>query len=131
MGNRYAVVVDGVVVNVALSDEPLGDGWIASDTAGIGDLYADGEFTRPPQVIPVPASVTPRQARLALLAQGQLAAVEAAIDELPEPDRTAARVTWDYATIIERDSPLVSMLGAAAGLTEGDIDDLFRLAQSM
>ena len=44
---RYAIIKDSKVVNVAVADEPLADNWIASDSAQIGDNYADGEFTPP------------------------------------------------------------------------------------
>ena len=44
---RYAIVQDGKVVNVAVSDTALEDNWIASDTAAIGDTYKDGQFTPP------------------------------------------------------------------------------------
>lgn len=44
---RYAIIENGVVVNVAVSDAPLADKWIASDTAQIGDLYVDGQFVPP------------------------------------------------------------------------------------
>lgn len=44
---RYAIIEDGKVINVAVANEPLADNWIASDTAQIGDTYADGEFTPP------------------------------------------------------------------------------------
>ena len=46
---RYAIVEDGEVVNVVIADEPLDDNWIESDTARMGQLYADGEFTDPPK----------------------------------------------------------------------------------
>ena len=45
---RYAIIEDGKVANVAVSDEPLAPNWIASDTAAIGDLYEDGQFVPPP-----------------------------------------------------------------------------------
>ncbi len=45
---RYAIIEDNKVVNVAVADEPLTPSWIASDTAQIGDTYANGEFTPPP-----------------------------------------------------------------------------------
>ena len=44
---RFAIVENGVVANVAVSDAPLADSWIASDTAQIGDHYADGQFAPP------------------------------------------------------------------------------------
>jgi len=51
MSNRYAIVVDNIVVNMVLASEPLGENWILSDTAGIGDIYnpEDGTFSRPPR----------------------------------------------------------------------------------
>ena len=45
---RFAILnEDNVVVNVAISGEALDDNWIASDTALIGDVYADGAFAAP------------------------------------------------------------------------------------
>jgi hypothetical protein len=45
---RFAILnEDNVVVNVAISDEALEANWIASDTALMGDIYADGVFSTP------------------------------------------------------------------------------------
>lgn len=52
MSRNYAIVENGLVVNVALSDEPLADNWIASDEAAIGWTYADGQFSPPPELGP-------------------------------------------------------------------------------
>lgn len=79
----------------------------------------------------VPESVTMRQARLALLAAGLLDGVDAAIDSLPSPQREAARIEWEYATEVRRDSPLVATIGAARGLSEEDQNDLFFLAAGL
>lgn len=70
-------------------------------------------------------TITPRQARLALLRAGLLQTVEAAFAQLPEPDKTAASIEWEYATTIERGSPLVARFGPILGLTEAQIDELF------
>lgn len=69
----------------------------------------------------VPASVSARQARLALLAAGLLAEVQAAVAVAGG----ALAIEWEYATEIERASPMVSNIGAALGLTEAQIDVLF------
>jgi hypothetical protein len=51
---KYAIIENGVVTNVALSDKALESNWVQSDTAAIGDLYADGQFTKPaPYVDPL------------------------------------------------------------------------------
>lgn len=77
----------------------------------------------------VPRQVTMRQARLALLDAGLLSGVDAAIDSLDEPHRSAARIEWEYAQAVERYSPLTEMLGAAIGLTSEAIDALFFAAE--
>lgn len=83
----------------------------------------------PPE--PVPQAVTMRQARLALLQIGKLAAVDTAIDSLPDPDKSAARIEWEYSQEVQRDKPFVSMLAPALGLTEEDLDNLFVLASTL
>lgn len=45
---NYAIIENGIVSNVALSDEPIADNWILSDTARIGDIWNNGEFITPP-----------------------------------------------------------------------------------
>jgi len=73
----------------------------------------------------VPHEVSMRQARLALLARSVLGEVDAAIDSLPSPNREAARIEWDYSSVVARSSPLVVMMGAALGLDDSALDDLF------
>lgn len=73
----------------------------------------------------VPNEVTMRQARLALLATGKLAGVEAAIASLQEPQRTAAQIEWEYSNALQRSNPFVTQLGAALGLDDAGIDALF------
>ena len=69
----------------------------------------------------VPAVVSMRQARLALLAAGLLDDVEAAIAAGPQ----AARIEWEYATEVQRDYGLVLQLAPVLGLTDRQLDDLF------
>lgn len=73
---------------------------------------------------PVPDSVTPRQARLALLAAGWLQMVETAVAS-GSPEH---KITWEYATEILRSDPLISFFGDTLGLSSEQIDDLFRAA---
>lgn len=45
---RFAILDENNAVwNVAIGDTALADNWIASDTALIGDIYADGVFSTP------------------------------------------------------------------------------------
>jgi hypothetical protein len=77
-----------------------------------------------PPVLPVPASISPRQARLILLQNNLLTAVEEAI----AASSAEIQIEWEYATEIRRDSPTVAAIGVYLGLTDNQIDDMFRSA---
>jgi hypothetical protein len=77
----------------------------------------------------VPNAVTARQARLALLGAGLLDDVEAALDALTGAQGTAARIEWEYALEIRRDSPLIASLTPSLSLTAEQVNDLFIAAQ--
>ena len=79
----------------------------------------------------VPRAVTMRQARLALLGAGLLDDVETAINAMSDPAKTAARIEWDYSSELQRGHALVASLGAALGLTSGQVDSLFTTAAGL
>ena len=79
----------------------------------------------------VPASISPRQARLALAAQGLLAQVDASIAAMPDGVKESVQIEWEYATEIARDSVLTSSLGAQIGLNEEGLDALFKAAATL
>lgn len=102
---------------------------VKGSTGGIGWNYLNGIFSPPPEPTPaIPTTVSMRQARLTLLAAGLLDAVNAAIAAMPGVDGDAARIEWEYATEVRRDSPLVSSLGPALGLDDAALDALFLAA---
>jgi len=79
--------------------------------------------------LPVPQEITMRQARLELLNVGKLSDVDTALAAIPdEQQRQAAQIEWEYATVIERNAPLVQSLTPALGFTESEMDDLFKRA---
>jgi len=41
---KFAIIENGVVVNVSASDVALADNWVAAESANIGDLYENGQF---------------------------------------------------------------------------------------
>lgn len=69
----------------------------------------------------IPVSVTPRQARLALLGAGLLDQANAAVAAADK----ATQLTWEFAAEIDRSSTMVASLGASLGLTSAQIDNLF------
>jgi hypothetical protein len=82
-----------------------------------------------PEAPLVPAYVTMRQARLALLAADLLDGVDAAIQAIPDAmQRRAAKIEWEYASTVERDGPFTQQLAAGLGLDGPALDNLFTLA---
>jgi hypothetical protein len=138
---RYGIVdANGAVVNVIeYSETPtqpppgFGEGYSAvqSDEVGPGWTYIDGILAAPPQPpsppLPPVSSVTPRQARLALLNAGLLSQVQAAVGASEE----ATKISWDFATVINRDDPLIIAIGSALDLSSEQIDALFESAATL
>lgn len=81
-----------------------------------------------PQPDPVPQSVSMFQARTALRRAGLLAAVEATVAASGDPEIQDA---WEYATEFPRTSPTIAALAAQIGLTDAQVDDLFRVAATI
>jgi len=79
----------------------------------------------------LPRVATARQIRLALVDAGLLDSVQTAFTDLSEPLKTKAQIEWEYATEIEKNSPLIQALYPKLGLTEDDLDDLFVAAANM
>lgn len=117
--------VDSLDVLPGLIDADLHPG-------NIGDSWDGSQVTPAPiPPAPVPDMVTMRQARLALLGAGLLASVDTAIDAMSEPMKSAARIEWDYSSAVQRHNGFVAQLGPALGLTEAQIDTLFRQAATL
>jgi hypothetical protein len=90
----------------------------------------DGQVVLPPP--PPVTTVTMRKARLALLNAGLLDDVEAAIAAIPdETQRRAAQIEWEYASVVERDNPIIQQLVSALGMTEQQVDEFFAAADRL
>lgn len=92
-----------------------------------------------PEIV-IPSVVTPRQARLVLALQPapeesgfstMLQFIEAEFDNLPEPDKTIASITWEYSTEVQRSNPLIAQVAIIANLTEEQLDQLFLQASTL
>ena len=91
--------------------------------------YEKGEFIAPAPapLPPKPSLVSMRQARLALLQSNLLDVVNSAIQNGNEADK----ITWEYATEVNRNDSLVQNMATALQLTETQLDDLFLLASTL
>lgn len=68
------------------------------------------------------------QAKAALYQAGLLSVIETL---LAGESNFIHRLAWDESTEFHRDSPTLTFLGGAAGLSDEQIDDLFRLAMTI
>lgn len=129
-----AHIIDGGIVTNTIEVESLDflPNLIDGSEGGIGWMW-DGETLTPPPAPPVtiPSAVTMRQARLALLAAGKLSLVDAAIDALPEPQRTQAQIEWEYSQEVRRSNPLLTLIAPALGLDDDGLDALFVQAATL
>lgn len=44
---KFAIIENGVVTNIAVSENPLADNWVPSESAEIGYEYKNGQFVKP------------------------------------------------------------------------------------
>lgn len=101
----------------------------AIDAGGL--VMTDAEMDAIRNAPVVPRAVTMRQARLALLGAGVLASVDAAINAMPEPTKSAARIEWEYSQEVQRHNGFVAALGPALGMSSAQIDALFVAAAKL
>jgi hypothetical protein len=122
----YKLLKQGVRRTVDNAFIPAAEG--NSDWQRYQEWLAAGNTPEPadpePQVFPV---VTMRQARLALHDAGLLTQVNGAVSALGG----SVEIEWEYATTVERSSPLVASLATALNLSEQEIDALFEAAKTL
>lgn len=73
----------------------------------------------------IPASITQRQARIAMLDAGILDDVETAIASMTGVEGKKAQIAWEWASEIRRDDPLLISIAGCLGLNSEQIDQLF------
>ncbi len=114
---------------MANPNDPEAHGRDAYARAAAGEFGVVAEYV--PVVVPVPAVVEMRQARLALLGAGLLDTVEAAIAGMPGTAGKAAQIEWEFARTLSRDHPLTLGLSESLGLQPADLDALFTQAAAI
>ena len=70
---------------------------------------------------------TPRQARWAWASAGVYEAVQTAVAAVSDQ----ARIEWEYATMVERNNPIISTMREALGLSDEDLDNLCDRARTL
>lgn len=93
------------------------------------------EFDAELKVWPVapiaPVEVYAWRLRLSTQIAGLKSAIDALLENLPDPDKTIAKEAWNAGVTIRRDSPLVAQLAGALSLTDEQVDSLFLSANAI
>lgn len=99
-------------------------GWYISDTNNFSEWFNLKKIC--------PASITPRQARQALILQG-ITELEilAAFNSLPSPTKELALTEWEYSLEIRRNRQLTNSVASMLGWTQFQLDQLFVFAGSL
>jgi hypothetical protein len=86
-----------------------------------------------PVVVSVPSSISPRQIRLWFINNNiLLSSVEAAINSISDSVlREKTMVEWEYSPYVERNHPMIEILGSVLGLSPQQIDTAFIEASSL
>ncbi len=103
---------------------------LGSDPASVLQALLDG--TPPPPMPPrIPRELPNWRVKAVLAGMGLLAAAEAALESLPDPQKTVARLAWHGDAKLSRTSPAVAFIAAAIGLTSEQIDQAFVTAEAL
>ncbi|KQW62692.1 MULTISPECIES: hypothetical protein [unclassified Ensifer] len=122
----------GMSASAAVQYEHEAEFW---QNALAGDYGAIAAYI-PPTVEELRAampSLTARQLRLGLVTNGiPLSSVTSTIGGMPAgPDKDKAQIEWEYASTFNRMHPLIATVGAALGLTEEEIDNMWLAAAGL
>ncbi|MFZ4807459.1 MAG: hypothetical protein ACOYLQ_09400 [Hyphomicrobiaceae bacterium] len=103
----------------------------APDSVQVGWVYSNGNFSPPTaSADPVPQQVTLWQARSACRIAGVFdqinTYVEAHADALP-----ILYEAWNYGNTVSRNGQFVTTIGPSLGLTDAELDQLFRQASQL
>ncbi|MFZ2967913.1 MAG: hypothetical protein WA080_02525 [Sulfuricurvum sp.] len=143
MSKNFAVVENGIVVNVIVADDEfvalyqeqnqsqLCIEYVESDindenVARIGEHYVDGKFITPYVAPSIPASITMGQFRAILIIMRMGTEVQAVLDSIPdELQRELAQSDFEYRGSVERHHTLVEQFIASGRITEAEVDKFF------
>lgn len=122
----------GMSASTVVKYEHEAEFWQKANTGDYGVIAA---FI-PPTVEELRAampSLTARQLRLGLVSNGiSLSSVTATIGGMSAgPDKDKAQIEWEYASTFNRMHPLIATVGAALGLNEEEIDNMWLAAAGL
>lgn len=78
-----------------------------------------------------PAEVQLWRLRTILNLMNLIVTIENALDQLPEPNKTAAKNVWNYGTTVERYSQTVLFIQSVTQMTNDQVDEIFQQAEAI
>jgi hypothetical protein len=123
---------DGLVETFLRLDLP--SGWKPPEGFSlVPDDQLPAGWSKIPQEIPVPQTITATQIRLWLVSHGiSMNQIDTTISQISDPlIKAQIEVQWEYAPYVERNHPMINTLGASLGLNSDQIDQAFREASSL
>jgi hypothetical protein len=78
-----------------------------------------------------PAEVQLWRLRTILNLMNLVETIESALDQLPEPNQTAAKNVWNYGTTVERNSQTVLFIQSVTQMTDDQVDEIFQQAEAI
>jgi hypothetical protein len=78
-----------------------------------------------------PAEVQLWRVRTILNLMNLVETIESALDQLEEPNKTAAKNVWNYGTTVERYSQTVLFIQSVTQMTNDQVDEIFQQAEAI
>jgi hypothetical protein len=78
-----------------------------------------------------PSEVQLWRVRTILKLMNLIGTIESALDQLEEPNKTAAKNVWNYGTTVERYSQTVLFIQAVTQMTDDQVDEIFQQAEAI
>ena len=78
-----------------------------------------------------PAETQLWRLRTILKLMNLIATIESALEQLEEPNQTAAKNVWNYGTTVERYSQTVLFIQSVTQMTDDQVDEIFQQAEAI
>jgi hypothetical protein len=133
--SKYGNIIkvdDGIITLIPMDDSSsLYQEYLQFLTAG-GTVEPSNLFTEEEELeFNTPSEVALWKLRF-VLSQMQLAdSITDAMNQLPEPQKTASNYIWNYGNSIDRQSSTISFIQTALGLTDNQVNNIYIQANSL
>lgn len=97
-----------------------------------GQQYTIVEREITEEIKVVPESISQMKLRKQLILSGiSISAIDALIQQLPQPNRDLIQTMWEYAVVFDRTNPELNEMAEMLGITQEQLDDIFINASNL